>query len=202
MKDFASYTDLSKNGFALSGFTGDYSGGFFTQKKFGIGGNIRYASLSIDENALLELMAAEFPAEFPLSEQPSYTTGFWKYVAVLAGPEYTIPRNKANIDLYLMTGINFVLPPEMAVYAVNQDDYYERKTEIKTINLGLEGGCALRYHISEYTSIRFHASWFISTCYGDIIHRMEIQGDLTSDKNAYSCIINTLNAGIGIAYRL
>ena len=202
LKEFAAYSDLTKNGFALNGFTGDYSGGFFTQKKFGIGGNIRYASHPVEEKVVQALLAQELPDDFPLTEQPSYIPGFWKHISFLAGPEYTISQSKANIDLFVLSGINFILPPEMSTYAVNQNDYYKRKMEVRTVNLGFEAGCALRIHLNEYTSVRFHASWFISKCDGNIIHEMELQGEKTYNKEKYSCPINTLNGGIGITYRL
>jgi len=202
LKNFASYNDLTQHGFALNGFTGDYSGGFFLKKNLGIGGNIRYASNTLDEDALIDLLSEEFPIDFPLDGDPSYFSGFWKYISVLAGPEYTIQRERANIDLYMLTGINFVLPPEMSIYANNLDDYYNRSLEVRTVNLGFEAGCALRYHINTYTSIRIHMSWFISTCNGNIIKDKQVLGNKTSEKIDYSCPINTLNAGIGVAYRL
>ncbi len=202
LKDFASYTDLTHHGFALNGFTGDYSGAFFSKKNFGIGGNIRYTSNSIDENALLDLLVSEFPDDFPLTDEPSYISGFWNHISLLIGPEYTIPTERVNIDLFVHSGITFILPPEMGVEAVNGDNYYNRKLEIRTVNLGLNIGCALRYHLSAFTSIRIHLSYFISASKGDIIKNMDIEGNTTSDREDYFCPINTFNVGIGIAYRL
>ena len=202
LQDFAKYSNLTHNGFATNGFNGDYSGGFFRTKNLGIGGNIRYASNSIDDNALYELLLNELIEDFDLENNPSYFSGFWKYVSLLAGPEYTIPRERANIDFYTLAGINFVLPPEMSIYAETPDDYYNRNLKVRAVNLGFEAGCALRYHINEYTSIRIHASWFISTCKGDIIKERGLENERTTEKTGYSCLISTLNAGIGVAYRL
>lgn len=202
LQDFSEYSDLTHHGFATNGFNGDYSGGFFNGKNLGIGGNICYASNSIDDNTVYELLLAEFPEDFDLENNPSYFSGFWKYVSLLVGPEYTIPRERANLDFYTLAGINFVLPPEMSIYAETPDDYYSRSLEVRAVNLGFEAGCALRYHINEHTSIRIHASWFMSTCKGDIIKKRGLENERTSEKTGYSCLISTLNAGIGVAYRL
>jgi hypothetical protein len=202
LKNFGSYSSLTHHGFALNGFTGDYSGAYFLKNKLGIGGNIRYASNSLDENALINLLAEEFRADYPLHNEPAYLAGFWKYISVIAGPEYTFPRERANFDLYMLTGINFVLPPDMSTYTSYLDNFYDRRLEVSTVNLAFEAGCALRYHLSFRSSIRIHASWFISTCKGDISKKIEVDGEKTSQKIDYSCPINALNAGIGIVYRL
>jgi len=202
LQDFAKDTRLTHHGFALSGFTGDYSGAFFLKKNIGLSGNIRYASNSVNENAILDLLAEGFPSDFPLSDEPSYITGFWKYVSVLTGPEYTFTSKRINFDLYTQVGLNFVLPIQMSTYAANFDDYYDRRLDIRTVNLAIEAGCALRYHLNAYSSVRIHLGWFLSKCKGEITEVMEVQGTRTSDNIEYSCLINSVNAGIGIAYRL
>jgi hypothetical protein len=202
LQDFAKYTLLTSHGFALTGFTGDYSGAFFMKKNLGIGGNIRYASNSVDDQSIMNLITEEFPMEFPLNNDPSYLTGFWKYISLLAGPEYTFASDRMNFDLYAQMGINFVFPPEMNIHAENQDDYYDRRLDLRTVNLGMETGFAIRYHLSLYSSLRIHLSWFYSSCSGEIIKEMEIAGNKTSEKTRYTCTINTLNSGIGIVYRL
>lgn len=202
LQDFAQYSNLTNNGFATNGFNGDYSGGFFNKKNIGIGGNIRYASNSIDDNIIYELLLDELLESFELENNPIYYSGFWKYVSLMVGPEYTFPGERTNLDLYTLTGINFVLPPEMSIYAETPDDYYYRSLNVRDANLGFEAGCAFRYHINEYTSVRIHTSWFISTCKGDITKEQGPEDERILEITGYSCYISTLNAGIGIAYRL
>jgi hypothetical protein len=202
LNDFSEHTDLYRNGFALTGFEGDYSGAFFNISKFGIAGNVRYISNALYEAPALELLAGEFPDDFPASEPPVYNMGFWKFVNVLAGPAYTLPFYNFNIDFYALAGIIFNLAPEMGIYAESPAGFYHRKMDVRTVNFGFQGGLAFRYHITARTSFRIYADYLISQAKGEVTTTTNILNNNTSSTTAFSCPVAIFNAGIGIAYRL
>jgi len=202
LHEYSQHQDLFCDGFALRGFAGDYSGAFFNRKNLGIGGSIRYTSNPVRDESILSLLANEIPNDLQFSEDPVYTVGFWKLVSVLSGPEYTFPRNNMNLDLYIRAGINFILAPEMDIYAQNTEGYFRRELDINTLNAGLASGGALRYHLNENTSVRIYADWFISSCRGEVTQTREFLDNKTETTSAYHFTIAIFSAGIGVVYRL
>jgi hypothetical protein len=202
ISNFGSTANLSENGFALNGFSGDYSGAFFLNKYFGIGGNIKYASNSIDEPLVAVFLQNEAPIVSQDSTANSFRMGIWKQIAMTIGPEITFTTARLCFDLFALSGINFVMPPEMAINIETSNESYSRKLETPTVSYGFDLGIALRYHLSEKTSIRLHGSYFQSSIKGEITKILQEDNNETVTTDNYSCPIQTLNFGIGVVYRL
>lgn len=202
MKSFSEYSDLYRNGFALRGFSGDYSGAFFNKNNIGISGSIRYHSNPVDDEIILTFLSSEIPEDLPFAGTPVYRVGFWKFVSVFSGPEYTFPMKNMNFDLYIQGGINFILAPEMDVLAENTSGYFKRELDIKTLGAGFKTGGALRFHLNENSSVRLYADWFLSSCRGEVIQEINFPDNKNTSTNTYRCTIAIFNAAIGLVYRL
>jgi hypothetical protein len=199
---FASYGDLQKDGFSLHGFAGEYSGAWFIKKHLGLGGNIRYASNSINESIMSNLLIREIPSLFPDTLTPAVGITYWRQVAITAGPEITFGNQLFNFNLYALGGINFVMPPEMTVNIESNHISFSSKLNSKTISYALNLGIAFRLHLREKTSLHLYFSYFQSAARGTIEQVQKIDQDVTPVHIPYKCPVQTLNAGIGIAYRL
>ena len=201
--DFGRSDNLSKDGFAEQGFTGEYTGLYLLTDYFGLGGDIKYSSNGINVVRLRDRLEDEIPEDFP-PDSFAITTNFgsWKQVALMVGPHFTIPVSMINIDAYALAGINFVMPPEMEITAVTGDEEYLRTFSTNTVSYALDLGIAMRIHLNEEYSLRLYSSYFLSKSKGKI--RKEIsQGDITEPSESdYSGNIRSFHAGIGIVYRL
>jgi hypothetical protein len=202
LNNYKAVNDLSKNGYALNGFSGDYSGAFFFGKNTGIAANIKYASNSLNEEALWNSLVEETFNYFNDTTGFNYKTGMWNQVAVTIGPQITCPLGNFNLDLYTMAGVTFIFPPKASVYREINNTSYLRKLEINSVSYALDLGFAVRYHLNEVTSIRFHGSYSISHIKGNIYKKWVDDNIETSERILYSCPVNAINIGIGIVYRL
>ncbi len=202
ISNFGSAANLNENGFALNGFSGDYSGAYFLNKYFGIGGNIKYASNSIDEPLVADFLRREAPVISQDSTLNLLKMGLWNQIALSIGPEITIPTDRWCFDLFTLGGINFVMPPQMSINIESEDETYTRELKTSTVSYSLDLGIAIRYHLSEKTSVRLHGSYFQSKIEGDIIKTLQEAHNETVITDKFSCSIQTLNFGIGVVYRL
>lgn len=201
LNNYKAVKDLSKNGYALNGFSGDYSGTYFFGKYTGITASIKYVSNSLNEEALWNSLVVETYDYFNDTSGFSYKTGMWNQVAVTIGPQITFPLGNLNLDLYTMAGANFIFPPKASVYREINNTSYLRELEINSVSYVLNLGFALRYHLNELTSIRLHGSYLISHIKGNIYKKWVDDNIETSERMLYSCPVNAINIGIGIVYR-
>jgi len=200
--NFSSHKSLRTDGFALTGFGGDYSGAYFFSKYIGVGGNIKFITNTIDDDAVRQLIRDEIPDDIPV-ENAQFGIGLWKQVSLAGGPYFTLPLSTLNLDAFTLIGINFILPPEMRVSATIDDESYERSLSVQTVNYALDLGIALRYHFNEIYSIRLFSSYFQSKSSGKI---REEADDGTNppdvEETNQSLTIQSINFGIGVVYRL
>jgi hypothetical protein len=200
--DFGSTENLSKDGFAEQGFTGEYTGLYLLTDYFGIGGNIKFSSNGLS-NKLRSRLEDEIPDDLPL-DSITITTNFgsWKQVALVVGPHFTLPLSRMNIDAYAMAGVNFVMPPEMEISAIIDDEWYLRSFSSNTVSYALDFGIALRYHLNEDYSLRLFSSYFMSKSKGKIREEINQAGNLEPTESDFSSNIRSFHVGIGIVYRL
>ncbi len=207
LESFQATNDLKTNGFALSGISGDYSGAFFLKKNVGIAGDIRFASNSLADNLVAsylkeELFNQDLPFILPDTLNSTISVGIWNQVSFMAGPEITLLANNFNFDFNALGGINFIFPPDMSLSFNLGESSYERKLETRSISYALNIGLAIRYHLSDKSSIRLHCSYFQSNVRGHITNTILYNNTSTTALTPYNCRILSMNVGIGLVYRL
>jgi hypothetical protein len=201
--DFGSSDNLTTDGFAEQGFTGEYTGLYLLTDFLGIGGNVKYSSNGISNSKLRTKLKDEIPEDFPIDSLAITTNfGIWKQIALLAGPHFTIPVSRINIDVYAMAGVNFVMPPKMEISAVVDNEWYLREFSANTVSYAVDLGFALRFHLNEDYSLRFYSSYFLSKSKGKIREEINQGGNSEPSESDFSGDIRSLHAGIGIVYRL
>ncbi|MGD2034635.1 MAG: hypothetical protein PVF73_06255 [Bacteroidales bacterium] len=201
--NFVATSDLQTDGFALNGFGGEYAGTFFISKFIGFGGNIRYTSNTISDNEVRQLLREEIPEDFPV-ENVQLGIGLWKQVSFVAGPYFSLPFETFSLDAYTLIGFNFIMPPDMKISAVIDDETYFRNISVQSVSYALDLGLAVRYHLNDRYSLRLFAAYFQSKAKGKIKEEIDLEGDGIPDINEtdQTMTIQSINYGIGIVYRL
>jgi hypothetical protein len=201
--NFSSNKNLLTDGFAKTGFGGEYSGAYFFSKYIGVGGNIKYISNTVDDNAVKQLLVDEIPDDFPV-ENAQFGIGLWKQVSFVGGPYISLPMEKISLDVFTLIGLNIIMPPEMRVSATIDDEIFERSLSVQSINYAFDLGIALRYHIDERYSIRLFSSYYQSNSKGKVKEELDENGDgnRESTETNQSVAMQSVNFGIGIVYRL
>ncbi len=201
--NFSSTNNLTTDGFALSGFGGEYSGAYFITDNIGFGGNIRFTSNTIDDNAVRTFLREEIPDDFPV-ETALLGIGIWKQVNLVIGPYFSLPLPNISLDAFTLVGINFIMPPEMRITAILDDVSYSRYFSVQSVNYAIDLGIALRYHLNESYSLRIFSSYFQSNSKGTVREEFDLDGDGNSniEERDQSLKIQSVNLGIGIVYRL
>ncbi len=201
--NFSSNKNLLTDGFAQTGFGGEYSGTYFFTEYIGVGGNIKYISNTIDDNSVKQLLRDELPDNFP-GGNVQFGIGLWKQVSLVAGPYFSLPLPKLSLDAYTLIGINFIMPPEMRVSATIDEEFYERNISVQSINYALDLGIALRYHVNESYSLRIFSSYYQSNSKGKVKEEIDENGDGNREivDTDQSVTMQSVNFGIGIVYRL
>lgn len=200
--DFGGTENLSKEGFAEQGFTGEYTGLYLLTDYIGVGGNIKFSSNGLSRN-LRTRLEEELPDNFP-PDSIAITTNFgsWKQVALVAGPHFTIPVSNVNFDVYAMAGLNFIMPPRMEISAIIDDEWYLRQFSGNTVSYAVDLGFAMRFHLSSDYSLRLFTSYFMSRSKGKVREELNQGGSLVPAETDFSGNIRSFHAGIGIVYRL
>jgi hypothetical protein len=199
---FTASDNLQKDGFSLNGFAGEYSGGWLLRNHLGLGANIRYASNPIDEDRLSELLLNEIPSFFADTLSPAIGITYWRQVSITTGPYITFGRGLFNFDLFVLGGINFVMPPKMNTNIESGTNSFSSKLESRTLSYALDMGMAFRLHLNDKTSLRLYCCYFQSHARGTTKQMLQIDREISTANIQYKCPIQTLNTGIGIAYRL
>ncbi len=201
--DFAANENLRSNGFAYTGYGGEYTGVYFLTEYIGFGGNIKFISNTVDNNTAQRLLREEIPDDIP-DDIAEFGIGLWKQVSFAAGPYFSLPLSRISLDAYTLIGLNFVMPPAMEVSATIDEDSYYRRLSVQTVSYVLDLGIALRYHMNDNYSIRFFSGYSQSKSKGKISEELDLEGPDNSDvvETDQSITIQTVNLGIGIVYRL
>jgi len=203
MGNFSSTNALQKDGFALTGFGGEYSGAYFFKKHIGVGGNIKYTSNTMKDQPVRKLLRDEIPSVIPI-ENARFEIGLWKQVSLVAGPYFSIPFQNLYLDAFTLIGINFIMPPEMNISAVTDEASYNRSLSVQSVSYALNLGLALRYHLNYKYSLRIFSDYFHSKSKSEIREELDLDGDGTFDtiETARSVPIHSANFGVGLVYRL
>jgi len=198
---YANNKDLTTDGFAFNGLTADYSGAYYLTRFFGIAGDIKYTSNTIDDNKVRKLLESEIPFEFTGDTAVTYSLGYWKHVSFLAGPLFTVSKGNLSADVYALAGLSIIMNPSMDVTVVVGNERYRRTTSPEYARFGFDIGAGLRYKLNDKYGIRVFASYFQSSAKGKIQDEININ-TTQIDIKTYSTQVQTLNVGIGIVYVL
>lgn len=197
--DFGKSENILNDGFAETGFAGDYSAAWYLSQNFGIAGNVLFVTSPINQSKAREGLESLVPEDFPTDSIRSLELEGWNVINLFVGPQITIPVSNFNFDFYALGGMSIVIPPKMRIQANYQGQSFETVLSAQNVRLGAELGTAIRYNLNENYGFRLFASSLFTSTTGDLEQKISGGSNLKSD---YKSPIQTFNVGFGLVYRL
>jgi hypothetical protein len=198
---YSEATNLTSNGFAYRGMSADYSGAYYFKRWFGITGDLKFASNTINNQKVKDLLIQEVPISPESDTSISYDLGYWKHVSFLVGPQVTLAKGNFSADVYATAGLCVVMNPSLGINVTVGGESFSRSTYPQYLRFGFDVGTAFRLKINDDFGIRFYGSYFQTSAKGKIHNELTLTSKQV-DIKSYSTLVQTFNFGIGIVYIL
>ncbi|MCD4769314.1 MAG: hypothetical protein K8R35_04025 [Bacteroidales bacterium] len=205
--DFADTTDLFSNGFTLPGFSIQFDGIYYPMQVLGFGGMLGFGSLYTDYDRSLANLKEYIENHpnlpgivIPGDSDTDYTTGFWNYVNLLAGPELSAPIGRFQIGIRAMGGLSMIFSPKRKFSYENSFDKVNIVSRGASLSLAYLYGGSIMFKLSPGSSIRVAADYFSSNADYDMEIDVEsVLGQLNEIKEG-SVNIETIQLSLGLSY--
>ncbi len=195
-------------GYANTGFLFTFDGALFPDDYLGIGATVSYGSNNPDKKKYKEDLYNDVLTRYPdfadYTDQIYFDLGTWRYLNFHAGPCFTFPIGRLNIDLRGLAGLSLVwLPSQSLQIELDSGKSFSRNVENKAKpTVGFTAGGGLRYALNNQYVLRF------ITEYTNCKPTLEIKENIIEDIEEGSAITTTkvdvplknVHVGIGIAY--
>jgi hypothetical protein len=198
---YSANKNLTTDGFAYNGLTADYSGAYYLNHYFGLAGDIKFTSNTINDPKVKNLLEGQIPLSSTGDTSITFQIGYWKHVSFLVGPQLTLSSGNVSADIFALAGLSVILNPSMGITVTVGDQSYRRTTSPEYARFGFDVGAALKYKLNDNYGIRLFASYFQSSAKGKIQDEVIVNSRQINIKS-YSTTIQTINIGIGIVYVL
>ena len=199
-----------QSGYANTGFLFTFDGALFPDDYLGIGATVTYGSNNPDKEKYKEDLRNDILGRYPVFEEIAddivLDYGTWRYLNFHAGPCFTFPIGKLNIDLRALAGLSLVWLPEQSVYIELEDGTsFSRNVENKaTPTIGFTAGGGLRYALSSGYVLRFITEYTNAKPTMEVsenfILELETGDDTEFSSNKVDVPLKNIHVGIGIAY--
>lgn len=205
--DFADTTAIFSNGFALSGFSIQFDGVYYSMRVLGFGGLLGFGSLYTDYDLSLNKLKKYIMNHpdlngivIPDDTETDYTSGFWNYVNLMAGPELSAPIGRFQIGIRAMGGFSMLFSPKQEFSYVNSFDRVDVVSGNADLSLAYLYGGSLMFKLSRGSSIRLAAEYFRSNVDYDVEIDIEsIMGQLNEVREE-RISIETIQLSVGLSY--
>jgi len=205
--DYATWGDLSSNGYAKSGGAIKFDAGYFPVSYFGIGASFSFGSNYAYRDSLLRDMVTYIEEnaaniiDIPDDADILYGSGFWNYVNVFIGPHFSIrATQKLYFDFRVLAGISFIKPPDQELRINFDDTNIYTTTSHNSVSFGLLAGGGLRYKLNSNLALKFGVDYYQSK--SKFTYNFELFRDVAEDVTPLDSefLIQTLELTIGLAY--
>ena len=194
--DFAKSESLSTDGFANLGFMADYSGAYYPFYYIGIGGSVKFNQSAIEAEKVKQELIDLLPQEITDAIN-RVDMGYWSNVSFGVGPQFTLPLNIIDIDLFVFPGLHIVAPPRMDLSVEISGTEYYTTLSSQNLRFGIESGINVRLNLGETAGIRLFASYLQTSSKGEL----EWSED-QAERIQFNRKIQIVNTGIGLIYKL
>ena len=199
--DFSNTSSLATDGYAAQGFMAEYSFGYYPIDYLGAGGSVKFIQNGVYKDELSDALLALLP-DNPgvIIENPVFDVGLWRIVAIGVGPQLSLPTGKFCFDLHFYPGMHIVMPPQMALTAIVDEQPTKYSLDSQSLRFGFETGFAIQFKMSESASLRLSSSYLQTSAKGEI--KSKVSEGTENTEVEVTSKIQLINVGIGIAYRL
>jgi hypothetical protein len=193
---------LYTNGYAQTGFLGDYTWLYIPRKHLGMQASFQFISNLTDQDKLKNALTEAVPSIVPVQAEFVFDIGHWDVVSLIAGPVITYQSGIFAADIFINTGLYVVYPAPLRISASVTDSWeYSSSLSAKYLQPGFDAGINLRLNVNEYTGLRFFTEFKHTRAKGEIQQKY-IDADSEEWNFNYKVPVSMVNIGIGLTYRL
>jgi hypothetical protein len=168
--DFSATDNLFSNGYAIPGFTVSFEGFYYPMPVIGIGGTLAFGSLYSDPDIYLDDLidyaytqsVIPIGGSPPLADDVSLESGFWNYVNLMAGPEFSVPFGRFQAGIHGLAGLTMAFYPTMEMYYEEGANTLETLAKGTSAALAYSCGASLLYRARSGTGLKLSADYLNS----------------------------------------
>ncbi len=198
-EEFANKSLYEDGGYALPGFTIEFSGAYIFDYYVGIAGTAAFNFNSPDRDQLGDDIRDAITGTPPADVDVTLKMENWLYSNFMAGPLFTIPVWKLNFDLRAVVGLSFLMSPPWELYVVTPDEEFFESRSGQTVSFAWMLGTAIRINLNSTNAIRLSADYFRSKP----SFKVDENGLIGSinGKSSYDMNVSMVNISLGLAWR-
>jgi opacity protein-like surface antigen len=198
-EDFALNSLTEGGGYALPGFTIEFTGGYIFDYYVGVAGSAAFSFNSPDRDALGDDIKDAITGTPPEDIEVSLKMENWLYSNLMAGPLFTLPVWRLNFDLRALAGLSFLMSPPWEIYvSTPSEDFFERRSG-QTVSFAWMAGTAIRFNLNSTSAIRLSTDYFRSKP-SFSVEEDGLIGSITG-KPSYDMTVSSVNISLGLAWR-
>lgn len=187
-------------GFAKTGITIAIEGAYYFAPRFGIAGTIYFADHGGFSKSDAQTLGDSYTDAFAVDESTVSTTGGYRSLNIMVGPQYTIPlSSKLDFDVRVLAGVvkSFSTPGMTVQLEDNEDSKLIQKSSTGSA-FGWQVGGGFRYSLTSKLGLMLKADYFNSD---------GVKIDNENRANSAGRLVTTqpmswLNYSLGIAFKL
>lgn len=190
------YSDL-KSGFASSGGNIGITGVYFFSKHFGINALVSYQGYGFKG---VQNLADGYKEDFDIDSSTIYIKKNNYTLNFFVGPYYSFPiTDNFSIDLRVLLGLTNAHLAGNEVYLEDQADGTFSQKAAAATTLGLQGGAAMKYHLTRHLGLMVNADYYYTKPDFSItnINRYNNAG---REINTYNQAISGINLNLSVVY--
>ncbi len=150
-------------GFAKTGFNVGVEGAYYFGANLGVVGTINFSDHGRFVAGDVQKLGDSFTDAFAVDESTVKTTGRYRSLTFMAGPQLSFPFRTLTIDIRAMGGLLTSLStPEITVLLEDQTDATFTQKSSTTSAFGWMAGAGLRYALTDKLGLMFRADYISS----------------------------------------
>jgi opacity protein-like surface antigen len=168
--DYAATGDLSSNGYANTGGVIKFDAGYFPVSYIGIGGSFSFGSNYAKRDSMvndlisyIEENASGIP-DIPDDAEILYGTGFWNYINLFIGPQFSIRASQQlYFDFRFLGGLSIVRPPDQELRITYDGNEIYTRTSHNNAAFGFTTGGGIRYKFNDVLALKLSVDYVQTT---------------------------------------
>jgi hypothetical protein len=150
-------------GFAKTGFAIGVEGACYLTPKMGIGGSFYFSDHGRFTSGDVKKLGDSYTDAFGVAYSTVTTTGRYRTLSILAGPQFSLPHGKFTFDFHLLGGlVKSLSTPEMTVLLEDQTKTTFKQSSSTASAFGWQAGAGMRYRLAGKLSLVFKTDYFNS----------------------------------------
>ncbi len=207
MNSYSETGDLASKGYASPSGAIKFDAAFYPVSYLGIGTTASFGSNYALKDSLLNDMLGHIEqtgaldGPIPGSAGVFFGSGFWNYLNLMAGPNFTFrPTKRLYFDFRGLVGLTILIPPQQEMRLVLTDQEVRAGLSGTNLSLGYTAGMGIRYRLNTGIAVRLAADYFRSRTSMDYYFKLIENSTRDLQGVDASFAVETLELSAGLAY--